>query len=208
MADNEKVCLVACDVLKPELQHLVKCGKLDVELVFVSKNFHVDYSLIEKNVRKALEVTLKRYQCRVVLVYGDLCLGADNEMVRLAEEYNVVKIDALNCVDCQLGGGGKFETVDPEHKLMFMGVGMIDFFKYMKVQLTEQGIDEDTFKKMFSGIDGFVILDTVGTSEEYKCDLEKLNVGVRVIETCKIGVENVHRVVMDAIEKSKKICCC
>jgi hypothetical protein len=28
--------------------------------------------------------------------------------------------------------------------------------------------------------------------------------GVSVIETCKIGVENVYRVVMDAIEKSKK----
>jgi hypothetical protein len=204
MVDNENFCLVACDVLKPELQHLVKCGKLDVELVFVSKNFHVDYSLIEKNVRKALEDVLKRYLGRVVLVYGDLCLGTDNEMVHLAEECDVVKIDALNCVDCQLGGGGRFETVDPEHKLMFMGVGMIDFFKYMKVQLAEQGVDEDTFKKMFSGVNGFVILDTVGASEECKCELEKLNMGVPVIETCKIGVENVRRVVMDAIEKSKK----
>jgi gluconate kinase len=37
-----KVCLVSCSVLKKELQALVKMGKLDADLVFVSKNFHVD----------------------------------------------------------------------------------------------------------------------------------------------------------------------
>lgn len=167
----------------------------------------MDYSLIEKNVRKVLEYTLKRYQGRVVLVYGDLCLGQDNEMKRLAEEYAVVKIDALNCIDCQLGGKGKFEDADPEYKLMFMSVGMIEFFKDMKTQLTKQGIDEDTFKKMFSGIDGFVILDTVDTTEECRHELEKLNVGVRVIETRKIGVEPVHQVIMEAIEKLRKKKC-
>ncbi|MCL1977146.1 MAG: DUF1638 domain-containing protein [Candidatus Bathyarchaeota archaeon] len=200
MSKNEKICLVSCSVLKPELQRLVKEGKLDADLVFVSKNFHVDYSLIEKNVRKVLEYALKRYQGRVVLVYGDLCLGQDNEMKRLAKEYNVVKIDALNCIDCQLGGKGKSEAADPEHKLMFMGAGMIDFFKDMKLQLAKQGVDEDIFKKMFSDIEGFVILDTVDNSEECKRELEKLNMGVQVLETRKIGVENVRMVLLEAME--------
>jgi hypothetical protein len=201
MYTNEKVCLVSCSVLKPELQRLVKEGKLDVELVFISKNFHVDYSLLEKNVRKTLERTLKRYQGKIVLVYGDLCLGSDNEMKRLAEEYAVVKIDALNCIDCQLGGKGKFEEADPEHKLMFMSVGMIEFFKDMKTQLAKQGVDEDTFKKMFSGVEGFVILDTVKTPDKCRCELEKLNAGIPIVETRKIGVENVQKIIMEAIEK-------
>jgi hypothetical protein len=198
---DKKTCLVACSVIEAELKKLVKEGKLDAELVFINKNFHVDYSLIEQNVRKALKTALNHYPDRVVLVYGDLCLGPDNEMRQLAEEYNIVKINALNCIDCQLGGNGKSEVVDPEHKLMFMGIGMIDFFKDMKTQLVAQGVDEEGFKKMFSCIEGFVILDTIDNSEECQRELEKLNTGVNIIETRKIGVDNIQSVVMEAIEK-------
>lgn len=204
MNEKSKVCLVSCSALKPELQRLVKEGKLpDVDLVFVSKNFHVDYSLVEQNVRKVLEHTLKRYPGKVVLVYGDLCMGQDNEMKRLADEYGVVKIDALNCIDCQLGGKGKSEEVDPAHRVMFMGPGMIDFFEDMKPQVMKQGLDEETFKNMFNGIEGFVILDTIDNSEECKCKLEKLGTGAKILETRKIGVENVRLVVMEAIEKTR-----
>jgi hypothetical protein len=201
---NKTVCLVSCSVLEPELQRLVKEGKLDAELVFVNKNFHVDYSLIDQNVRKALKTALKRYPKRVVLVYGDLCLGPNNEMNQLIQEYGVIKIDALNCIDCQLGGKGISEAVDPEHKLMFMSIGMIDFFKDMKMQLTIQGVDEVAFKQLFSSIEGVVILDTVDNSKECQQELEKLNTGIRVIETRKIGVENVKSVVLEAIKKLPK----
>ncbi len=203
MTEKPKVCLVSCSVLKPELQCLVKEGKLPgVDLVFVSKNFHVDYKLVEQNVRKVLEHTLKRYSDRVVLVYGDLCMGQDNEMKRLADEYGVTKIDALNCIDCQLGGKGKSEEADPTHRWMFMGPGMIDFFRDMRPQLLKQGLDENAIQKMFSGVEGFVILDTVDNAEECRCDLEKLGLGVKILETRKIGAENVQLVVLEAIEKS------
>jgi hypothetical protein len=204
MNQKSKVCLVSCSVLKAELQQLVKEGKLDADLVFVSKNFHVDYNLVEQNVRKVLEHNLKRYPGRVVLVYGDLCMGQDNEMKRLADEYGVVKVDALNCIDCQLGGKGSSETADPAHRLMFMGPGMIDFFKDAREQLAKQGVDEETFKKMFSGVEGFVIMDTVGNGEELKLNLETLGMGVRVLETRNIGPENVRLVVLEAIEKTLK----
>ncbi len=200
---KKKVCLVSCSVLNLTSK-LVKEGKLDADLVFVSKNFHVDYGLVEQNVRKVLEHTLKRYSGRVVLVYGDLCMGQDNEMKRLADEYGVPKIDALNCIDCQLGGKGNSETVDPAHKLMFMGPGMIDFFRDMRPQLLKQGVDEETFKKMFSGVEGFVILDTVGNAEICRRELEELGMGVKILETRKIGAENVCLVVLEAIEKLDK----
>ena len=88
--------MVSCSVLREELEQLVKQGSLDAELVFVSKFFHIDYSALENNLRKVLEQTLKRFKGKVVLVYGDLCLGQDNEMKKLAEEYGVVKVDAVN----------------------------------------------------------------------------------------------------------------
>lgn len=116
-----RVCFVSCSVLKEEIQQLIKQGKLDAEVVFVSKFFHINYQTLENNLRKVLEQTKKRFKGKIVLVYGDLCLGQDNEMKKLAQEYGVEKVDAVNCIDCQLGGKGKFNEADPEHNLMFMG---------------------------------------------------------------------------------------
>ena len=198
------VCLVSCSVLKCELQQLVKDGKLDAEMVFVSKYFHVDYEEIEKNLRKVLEATIKRFNGKVVLVYGDLCLGQDDEMKKLAEEYGVVKVDAVNCIDCQLGGKGKFLEVDPEHNLMFMGPGMIEFFKHMKERLLKQGVDEEAFANMFSGIKGIVLLDTCGDAEKCLQELEKSGMGLPILETKKIGLENLRQVVFDAIERANR----
>ena len=110
LSKKAKVCIVSCSVLKDELQQLVKQGELDADLIFVSKLFHVDYELVDKNLRKVLEHALKSSSGKVVLVYGDLCLGPNDEMKKLAKEYGVVKVDAMNCIDCQLGGKGKIHT--------------------------------------------------------------------------------------------------
>lgn len=202
MNAKTKICLVSCSVLKDELQQLVKDGKLDAELVFVSKYFHVDYEEVEKNLRKVLDATLKRFEGKVVLVYGDLCLGQNGEMKKLADEYGVVKIDAVNCVDCQLGGGGKFFEADPEHNLMFMGPGMIEFFTHMKERLMKEGMDEAAVAGMFSGIKGIVLLDTVGNAKKCREELEKSGMGLSILETREIGLENMRQVVFDAIKRA------
>jgi len=200
MNEKTKICLVSCSVLKEELQELVKHGGLDAELVFVSKYFHVDYEAVQKNLRKVLEHTLKCFSGKVVLVYGDLCLGPDNEMKKLAAEYGIVKIDAVNCIDCQLGGKGKFFEADPEHNLMFMGPGMIEFFKHAKETMLREGVDEATFADMFSGIKGIVLLDTCGSVLKYRDEVKKIGIGLKILETREIGLENVRQVVFDAIE--------
>jgi hypothetical protein len=202
--EKTKLCLVSCSVLKEELQQLVKQGSLDAELVFVSKYFHVDYEAVEKNLRKVLATTLKRFNGKVVLVYGDLCLGQNNEMKKLAEEYGIVKVDAVNCIDCQLGGKGKFFDADPEHNLMFMGPGMIEFFKHMKEKMLKEGVDEVAFANMFSGIKGIVFLDTCGNAEKLREELKKSGMGLPILETREIGLENVRRVVFDAIERANR----
>ena len=202
MREESKVCLVSCSVLKDELQKLVKNGELDAQLVFVSKYFHVDYEAVDKNIRAVLNATRKRFKGKIVLVYGDLCLGMNDEMKKLADEYGIVKVDALNCVDCQLGGGGKFFDADPEHNLMFMGPGMVDFFKGMKERMLREGIDESTFAGMFSGIKGFVILDTLGNADKLRKDLEAECLGVPIIEVRAVGLANISQVVSDAIQRA------
>lgn len=200
MDPKQHVCIVSCSVLKRELLQLKAEGKLDAELVFVSKNFHVDYGLLETNLRKVLEYTKKRFNGKIVLVYGDLCLGPDGEMKRLAREYGVSKVDAVNCVDCQLGGKGIVNSADPEHTLMFMGPGMIEFFEDMKPRVMQQGLDEEAFASMFSGIKGFVILDTCGDGEKLAEKLKAAGLKTEVLETRKVGTACVLHVVKDAIE--------
>ena len=202
MSVKPKVCLVSCSVLREELEELKKKGKLDAELVFVSKFFHIDYTALENNLRKVLEQTKKRFKGKVVLVYGDLCLGQDNEMKKLAQEYGVTKIDAVNCVDCQLGGKGRFFEADPEHNLMFMGPGMIGFFEHAKEQLKREGVDEEAYAKMFSGIKGVVLLDTCDNANKCLEDLKKTGMGLAVLETRKDGLKHVERVVSDAVNQS------
>ena len=53
MRGKAKVCLVSCSVLKEEIEELIKQGSLDVDVVYVSKYFHVDYELVEQNVSKS-----------------------------------------------------------------------------------------------------------------------------------------------------------
>jgi hypothetical protein len=197
--------LVSCSVLREELEQLVKNGSVDAEMVFVSKFFHIDYAALENNLRKVLEQTKKRFNGKVVLVYGDLCLGQDNEMKKLAEEYGVVKVDAVNCIDCQLGGKGKFFEADPEHNLMFMGPGMIGFFKHAKEQMRREGVDEATFANMFSGIKGIVLLDTCGDAEKCKKDIEESGMNLKILETRKIGTENIKQVLLDAINRANGV---
>jgi len=70
----------------------------------------------------------------------------------------------------------------------------------MKPRMLQEGMDEATFANMFSGIKGFVLLDTCGNGEKDKAELEKLGMGVTVLEVRKIGTNGVLSVVLDAIK--------
>ena len=204
MSEKAKPCLVSCSVLKEEIERLVKQGDLDVEVVFVSKYFHVDYELLEKNLRKVVEKSLPRSPKGVILVYGDLCLGPNDEMKKLTEQYGLVKVDALNCVDCLLGGKGKVMEADPDHDLLFLYPGMIGFFSHFKEKAQEEDVDEESFNKLFSGLKGIAFLDTLGEPEKNKEEIEKLHTGLRILETRAIGLDNLKQLISEAINRNKR----
>jgi len=203
--ENDKPCIVSCSVLKKEIQELVKRGDLDADLVFVSGFFHMDYVLLENNLREVLERTLPRFSGRVILVYGDLCLGINNEMKALAEEYGVTKVDAVNCIDCLLGGKAKFFEVDPTHELLVVDPGMIDFYRYFKKKAGREGVDEDVLRQFFSGLKGIMLLDTLGEAEKDREEIAKLNFGLSVLETKRIGLDNLKTVISEAIERNNSV---
>ena len=204
MRETAKPCLVSCSVLKKELEKLVKQGELDVDLVFVSKYFHVDYELLERNLRKIVANSVSRSPGRTILVYGDLCLGPNDEMKKLTEEYEVVKVDALNCVDCLLGGKGKVLEADPNNDLLFLYPGMIGFFLHFKEKAKRENIYEDSFNKLFTGLKGIALLDTLGNPEKIKGEIEKLHIGLKVLETKAIGLDNLKLLLLEVIERNKQ----
>jgi hypothetical protein len=204
VSEKAKPCLVSCSVLKEEIEKLVKQGDLDVEVVFVSKYFHVDYALLEKNLRKVVEKSLSHFSGRIIVVYGDLCLGPDNEMKKLIEGYGIVKVDALNCIDCLLGGKGKVLNADPAHELLFLYPGMIGFFSHFKEKAQQENIDENSFNKLFSGLKGIVLLDTLGEPKKYKEEIEELHAGLAILETRETGLDNLKQLLLEAIERSKQ----
>jgi hypothetical protein len=204
VSEKEKPCLVSCGVLKKEIQELVKRGDLKADLVFVSGFFHGDYALLEKNLREVLTRTLHRFSGRVILIYGDLCLGPNNEMKELAEEFGVIKVDAVNCIDCLLGGKGKFFEADPSHKLLLLDPGMIGFFEYFKKKARQEGVDEDAFTQFFTGLNGIMLLDTIGENEKNIERIAELNFGLPVLEPKKIGLDNLKRVISEAIARNNQ----
>ena len=199
-----KPCLISCSVLKDEIQQLIREGNLDVDLVFVSKYFHVDYGLLEKNLRRTIERTLPKHAEKPVLVYGDLCLGPNGEMKQLAEEYGLVKVDAHNCVDCLLGGHGKIDAADPNHEYMFFDPGMIDFFREAQKKLRQEGMTDDAIRNMFSGIKGIILLDTLGNAEKCKAEIKELGSGLAVLETKEVGLGNLRLIIVDAVHRNKQ----
>jgi hypothetical protein len=164
----------------------------------------VDYEKLENNLRKVLEKTIQKFPQNIVLVYGDYCLGMDNETDKLAKEYGLTKIDAVNCIDCQLGGKGKFLEADPNHDLMFLSSGMTDFFKHMKDLLIKENLGDEALKMLFKGLKGIILLDTLGDPEGLKQEVEKLDSGLPILETRQVGIENVNNVIQEAIQKNNK----
>jgi hypothetical protein len=149
-----------------------------------------------------IERALKSHPGNVILVYGDLCLGMDNEMRKLAEEYGIVKIDALNCIDCQLGGKGEFLKADPNHDLLFLSPGMTDFFSHARDTMRKEGMDEASLKQFFSGLRGIIILDTLGNDDKLKLEIAKLDTGLEIVETWRLGCGKVKNVIQEAIRRN------
>ena len=204
MTPKTKPCLVACSVFEEEIKKLIENDELDVDVVFVSKYFHEEFAKIERNLRPAIENALKNHPKNVILVYGDLCLGMKGQMNKLAEEYGIFKIDALNCVDCQLGGKGKYLEADPNQEMFFLSPGMMDSFGYVKDMMIREGLKEADFRESFKDLRGFVILDTLGNSSKIIKDLKKFGIGLEILETRYVGCENVKNVIQETIEKNNK----
>jgi len=204
LIQKTKPSLIACSVLKKEINKLIENEELDTEVVFLSKLLHEDYTKLEKNLRFAIEQTLKRNNKNVILVYGDFCLGMQDQMKKIAKEYSITKIDAVNCVDCLLGGKGKYLEADPNQELLFLSPGMLSVFGYLKVLMKKEGFKEEDMGKIFKNAKGIVALDSLGNCSRLIEEINKQDTGLEILRTINVGCENVRQVIQESIEKIPK----
>ena len=81
---------------------------------------------------------------------------------------------------------------------------MIGFFEHFRKVAKREGVDEEAIKQFFSGLEGIVLLDTLGEADKNRQEINKLNSGLPVSETKKIGVKKLKHNILEAIERSKE----
>ncbi len=195
---DARPCLISCGILRKEIEKLVEEGSLDVDPYFLDEGLHMDYNRLERALTGALERHHKDLE-RVVVVYGDLCLGFNNEMRGLMGKYGVVKVDALNCIDCLLGGKGKLLEVDPKHEYLFLNPAWIKFSFSDRLKM---GSREEA-RKLFSALRGIILLDSLGDLNDYREKIDDLSdyTDLPILERKEVGLGSLKGVLIEAINK-------
>jgi hypothetical protein len=168
-------------------------------VTFLSSKLHYDYDLLEKALKSRIEKVLETEQKNIVVIYGDVCLGFNHEMKKLTDAHGLVKVDAINCIDCLLGGKGQLLKTDPEHKFFFLTPEWINFWnKFEK--------SEENLKDRYAMLEGIILLDPLGNLDDYKDEIEKISeaTSLPVLDKKKIGLQGLQDVIKEAFNRLDK----
>ena len=163
--------LIACGIFKQEITRLIEQGALKVKPYFLNPGLHNDPPLLEKALRGLLEKQTRRNSGNVIVMYGDICLGLQNEMAALVDEFYVAKVNAMNCIDCYLGGEGRLTKIDPDHEYFFLNPSWIE------LEFGERDLDSPTAAshREFDMLKGLYLLDTLKNLDQYEADVQKIS---------------------------------
>lgn len=195
MVPSEKPCMISCGILKREIEHLLETGDIDADVHFLSERLHMDYNFLDRALNKALKKYSKLCPQGVIVVYGDVCLGFNDEMKTLMDKYDAVKVDGLNCIDCLLGGKGKLLEIDPEHKYLFLNPAFINFPIKVRGKTREQTYE------MYSMLDGIILLDEMGDLDDYQSGIDEIvdYTCLPILDRKEIGLDGLKNVLLDAL---------
>ena len=197
MEKADKPHMIACGILKEEIERLRALGEIDVEVQYLNKGLHMDYGRLHKALNGALAKRLPNAPGGIVVVYGDVCLGFNGEMQALVKNYGVVKVDGLNCIDCLLGGKGRLLEIDPEHKMLFLNPAFIGFMGRIWDRPGQE------IRDMFNMLDGIILLDALGDLDAYRDQIDAISqkTALPILERKNVGLNGLKAVVQDALER-------
>lgn len=199
MERNEKPRVIACAILQKEIERLMETGEIDVDAHFLSETLHMDLNKLSHGLSGALKKHQKKSPHGIVVVYGDVCLGFNGEMKALMDQYDVVKVDGLNCIDCLLGGKGTLLEIDPDHKYLFLTPAWIRFDEDIK-----SGGTKEKIREMYSVLDGIVLLDAMGDLDDLQPEIDEIVelTGLPILDHRKIGLDGLKNVLLEALDRN------
>jgi len=193
-----KKLLISCGIFQPEIEILIARGAIKADAIFLSKYLHLDY----RKLHDALKASLTRQRERKpVVVYGDLCLGFNNEMHALMAECGTVKVGGLNCIDCLLGGRGKLLDVDPDHHFFFLTPAFIEFSESLITGTKEEN------RRRFNMLKGIILVDSLNDMELYRDRIEHFSnqTGLPVLDHRVVGLSGLKNVIEEALQRSYQL---
>jgi hypothetical protein len=202
LTEKARPLLISCAILQKEIEKLIEQKQLDVETKFLDAGLHVVYAELEKAIVSALEAAKKHAPNGIVLVYGDMCHPRIKKIVK--QYNNTVKVDALNCIDCLLGGHKKLIQADPKGYHFFLSLG------WMPSNLKKNKYFKEVFdwniegiKEQFEHLNGIIIIDSLHNLDKLKKDIEEFSThtGLEVKNTKAVGLEGLKAVIQEAITK-------
>ena len=198
--------LISCGILRKEIEKLVEQKKLDVETCFLDAGLHVIYTELEKEIISALEKAKDHADYGIVVVYGDMCHPRIKKMVK--QFSNAVKVDALNCIDCLLGGHKKLVLTDPKGCHFFLSPGWMPSnlkkFKYFR-KIFDWNLEG--VKEQFEHLNGVIIIDSLNNLDELKSDIEEFiqHTGLQVKTIKTVGLDGLKAVIDEALKKLQNL---
>jgi len=202
LPSKSRPLLISCGILQKEIEKLIEEHSLDVEPYFLDAGLHVVYSELEKELTSALEESTEHAPNGIIVVYGDLCHPRIKKIVK--KYSNAVKVDALNCIDCLLGGQGTLLQADPncDHFYLFPG--------WMPSNLKKNVWFREIFdwnmegvKEQFRHLAGVIVIDSLENLDEFKNDIEEFSqhTGLQVKNRKTVGLNGLKTVIDEAIKK-------
>lgn len=188
--------------MRKEIEKLIAENRLDVDVVFLDAGLHVVYAELEKALNSVLEKHAEHAPEGIIVVYGDMCHYGIKRIIR--QYSNAVKVDALNCIDCLLGGHQKLLEADPDGSHFYLSPG------WMPSNLKKNKYFREIFdwnlegiKEQFEHLSGVIVIDSLDNLDELESDIAEFcdNTGLQVKETKTVGLDGLKAVIDEATKK-------
>jgi len=205
--DYKRPYLICCGILQKEIEKLIEYGQLPVEPFFLGAGLHVNYDELEEKLTKSIEECSKDPSRGVIVVYGDWCHPQMKEII--GKHDNVIKVDALNCIDCLLGGHRKLFDIDPNYEYFYLSPG------WMPSQLKANprfspifyGWRPEEIKKLFSQLKGIMLIDPLEDLDEFKDEIEEFSnyTGLPILGKKLSGLHKLNDLILETINSLKNV---
>lgn len=203
--DYQRPYLICCGILKKEVEKLIEDSQLPIEPVFLEAGLHVDYDELEKELTQAIKECSKDSSRRIIVVYGDWCHPQMKEII--GKHDNVVKVDALNCIDCLLGGHGKLSEIDPNNEYFYLSPGWMPSNLKANPRFCPifYGPSPEEIKQQFSNLKGILLFDSLEDLDEFKSEIEEFSnhTGLPILDKKLTGLDRLKEFILQTIKNSQ-----